>query len=185
MTIDKSIIRSACMAALHRFRKERSCEPLAKFPDLAFKMKADVIDRVWNRALESIDAYNFKEPAANAEAAVAACIHAGLDKFHIDYTTNMYLLRMEHLNYRVCRELSGFTAFPLPPGRSRYYNRQSLALSKDEFADFLFAFDRAVPEIKTALVPVLEKAREILVENEKELMIKRIQEMTKKAATES
>ena len=27
MTIDKSIIRSACMAALHRFRKERSCEP--------------------------------------------------------------------------------------------------------------------------------------------------------------
>ena len=139
MTIDKSIIRSACMAALHRFRKERSCEPLAKFPDLAIKMKADVIGRVWNRALESIDAYNFKEPAANAEAAVAACIHAGLDKFHIDYTNNLYLLRMEHLNYRVCRELSGFTAFPLPPGRSRYYNRQSLALSKDEFADFLFA----------------------------------------------
>lgn len=185
MTIDKKVIRSSCLIELHRFERERSHEPLAKFPNLSNKMKADVIDRVWNRTLELIDAYNFKEPAVNAEAAVAACIHAGLDKQRIDYTTNMYVLRMEHLNYRVCRELSGFTAFPLPQSRSGRYDRKSLALSKDEFADFLFAFDRSVPEILAALIPVLEKAREILVENEKELMIRRIQQVTKKAATES
>ena len=182
MTIDKSIIRSACLYELHRFRKERCCEPLAKFPDLAMKMRAEVIGRIWNKALESIDAYNFREPAANAEAVVAACIHAGLDKGRMDYTTNVYTLRMEHLNYRVYREVSGFSAFPLPPSRAQYYNRQSLALSKNAFADLLFSFDKKVPDILAALEPVLEKARSILVENEKELMIKRIQEVTKKAA---
>lgn len=185
MNIDKSIIRSTCLYELHRFRKERSHEPLAKFPDLAYKMNANVITRVWNKALESIDAYNFKEPAVNAEAVVAACIHAGLDKRRIDYTTNVYTLRMEHQSYRVCRELSGYTAYPLPPTWAQHYNRRSLALSKNEFADFLFTFDRLVPDILAALDPVLEKARSILVENEKELIIRRIQEVTKKAATES
>ena len=186
MNIAKSIIHSACVIALRRFKSEIGFEPLSKFPELSLRMKADVINSVWDRALESIDAYNFKEPAANAEAAVAGCIHAGLDKGRIAYTTNVYELRMEHLSYRVHRELSGFTVFPLLPiGYRRPNNRLSLGLNQTEFADFLFSFDRAVPEILEALNPTLEKAREILVENEKELMIKRIQEITKKAATES
>jgi hypothetical protein len=184
MTIDKSIIKFSCFCALNRFKRERCHEPLAKFPDLAWKIRADVVNRIWNRTLESMGAFTFKQPAVNAEAAVAACIQAGLDKFHIDYTTNVYVLKMENLHYRVVRELSGFRAYPLPPGQFPFVNTQSLSLSKEEFADFLFTFDGLVPEIKAALVPILEKARAILVENEKELMIKRIREVTKKAATE-
>ena len=185
MTIDPSIISNACSSELRRFRREHSRAPLSRFPELSFEIRYEVIGSVWNRALEANDAYNFKEPAANAEAAVAACIHAGLDKGRIDYSINIYHLSLEHLEYSVYRELSGFTAFPYPRSRYQFLDKRAIGLSKTEFAEFLFAFDKIVPDIQVAVNQLLEDARTILVENEKELMIRRIQEVTKKAATES
>ncbi len=72
MTIDRSIIYSACLSALRRFKREWICEPLSKFPVLSVRIKTEVINSIWNKALEANGAYNYREPATNAEAAVAA-----------------------------------------------------------------------------------------------------------------
>ena len=182
MVIDTSIIDSARAGIMKKLQVEYRYSGISDYSILAKEVSKDMICSIWNKALLSIDAFNFKESACNAEAAVAACIHAGLDKNNIQYSTNHFRLKMPNLEYSVIRELSGFTAHPVPALFAFMRQLSAIGLSQQEFAEFLFAFDSIVPEIKKANSELLVEIRDVLLEREKERKIKLILDTAEKAA---
>ena len=173
MNIDKSIIDAAVNSVLRRIKDDYH---------LSREAEAEVINAVWMKALKACDGFNFRQSAINAEAAVSACIHAGLPKNQITYSNNVYQIHMPNLEYRVYREITGFTAMPVPATYAQFRNRQAIGFSKEEFAEFLFAFDSLGPDIRSAIDTMLRMLRDALLEKERAAKIKKILETAKRAA---
>ena len=182
MYIDKSIIASAADSALRHFKAEYVYKRLADFPRIAEIIRAEMMNRSWEKAMNACDGYMLRQPAENAEAAVAACIRAGLDKQrHLQYANDRYRLMLDNEDYFIYREISGFTALPVSARTAHYRNRLSIGFPRDAFADFLNSFDVLVPEIRKATDVILSDIRATLLEREKEARIQQILAITKRA----
>ena len=181
MNIDKSIIDSTVKSVLRSFKYDYHYFTLSDFGKASSWAEAELVSGIWTKALVSCEGFRFRQSAVNAEGAVAACIRAGLEKSCIRYSNNEYLLRLPNLNYRIYRELSGFTAIPVPATTALYRNREAIGLDKETFADFLFSFDALVPIIASAAYKLLQKMRDDLLEKEKEAMVRRILATTERA----
>ncbi len=182
MNIDKSIIDSAVNSALRRIKGDYQYCNLSDYGKLSREAEAEVTNGVWMKALKACDGFNFHQSAINAEAAVSACIHAGLAKNRITYTNNVYQIHMPNLEYCVFREITGFTAIPIPATYAQLRNREAIGFSREAFAEFMFAFDSLGPDIRTAIGTMLQMLRDYLLEKEKEAMIKKILKTAKWAA---
>lgn len=183
MYIDKSIIASAADSTMRRFKGEYSYKRLSDFQQIAGELRSDMMNSAWEKAMNVCGGYYFRQPAENAEAAVAACIRAGLDKQQrLQYADNRYYLQLDNQDYYVFRELSGFTALPVPARFANFRNRLSIGFSRDVFADFLYSFDALVPDIRKATDEVLSEVRSILLERDKEDKIKMILAVARRAS---
>ena len=128
--------------------------------------------RIWNKALQAIDGFRYEEPVVRARAVIAACISAGVvDKKNVRRSPDGFLLTLPHLEYIVCNEVSGFTAFPLHSVDCYDFPRVAIGLSGERFAEFLLAFDGIVPAIRDALGEILSALRTALMERDKQRKI--------------
>lgn len=99
----------------------------------------------WSRILGELGAFTDNGKAVNAEAAVAALIHAGLDKKDLKYKNNTYKIRMPNFSYRVTREKTGFGAETGVGRECRIHG-----LSAEDFADLVVKFDTLASDIHEA-----------------------------------
>lgn len=186
MYIDKSIIASAADSAMRHFNSEYRYKRITDYQFAAEEIRSMMTVKAWEKAINACGGYNFQQPAQNAEAAVAACIRAGLDKqTQLHYHNDWYRLQLNNQKYHVFREISGYTALPAPTRFTYYCHRSSIAFSGEEFADFLYSFDALVPDIRKATDEVLYNIRETLLEREKEHKIQRILAVAKRASQEN
>lgn len=174
MNIDKSIIDSTVKSVLRGYRLDYRHGTLSDFGDASSRAEAQLMSGIWTKALISCEGFCFRESAVRAEAAVAACIHAGLEKRCIRYSNNRYLLQLPNFNYLIYREVSGFTALPVSVSSAMYGNREAIGLDKETFAEFLFSFDALVPDIRSAADGIRQAIHDDLLEKEKEAMVSRI-----------
>ena len=182
MTINPSIIQSAADSALRRIRRDLEYASLPDYVQYASMIERDTMWSAWEKALQDCRGYYFGDRVENAEAAVAACIRAGLDRQDgIRYSNDCYWLLLENQQYCIFRELSGFTAMPLAAIHSSRGGRLAIGLSREAFADFLYSFDRMVPGISEAASRTCEEVRSILIGNDRERKVRQILETARRA----
>ena len=141
--------RQAADSAMRHFNSEYRYKRITDYQFAAVEIRSMMTVKAWEKAINACGGYNFQQPAQNAEAAVAACIRAGLDKqTQLHYHNDWYRLQLNNQKYHVFREISGYTALPAPTRFTYYCHRSSIAFSGEEFADFLYSFDALVPDIR-------------------------------------
>lgn len=182
MVFSNNIIEEAVDSAMRHIKGRLSYSSLSDYVQLSSMLERDLMWSAWEKALRDCKGYYYGDKVENAEAAVAACIRAGLDRQEgIRYSNNCYWLLLKNQRYYVFRELSGFTAMPESTLTSFHGGRLSIGLSREAFADFLYSFDSIVPQIREATKNACQEVRYILLEKEKERKIKEIIRATEKA----
>ena len=174
MNINKTIIDSVVKSILKEFTLDCRYRTLADFGEVFSQAEGELVSRIWVKALLSCDGFSFHQSAANAEAAIAACLRAGLERRRVRYHNNVYRIHMTNFEYIIHRELSGFTAIPLPATNAQYRNREAIGLDKEAFADFLLSFDALGPDIWSAAGRMRQTMHEMMLEQEKEAMVQKI-----------
>lgn len=175
MVFSDNIIESAVDNAMRHIKGRLSYSSLSDYFQLSSMLERDLMWSAWEKALRDCKGYYYGDKVENAEAAVAACIRAGLDRQEgIRYSNNCYWLLLKNQKYYVFREVSGFTAMPESTLTSFHGGRLSIGLTREAFADFLYSFDEMVPRIREATERACLEVRHILLEKEKDRKIKEI-----------
>ena len=174
MNINKTIIDSAVKSILKEFKLDCRYRTLADFGKVSSQAEGELVNRIWTKALLHCDGFSFHQSAANAEAAIAACLRAGLERRRVRYHNNVYRIHLTNFEYIIHRELSGFTALPLPATNAQNRNREAIGLDKEAFADFLLSFDALGPAIWSSAGRMRHTMHEMLLEQEKETMVQKI-----------
>ena len=180
MEIDKRIIRPSTAALLEEFKNNFKWKNDPDREEIFDDMAEELLTRVWRQALGDADAFTFNGKATVAEAAVAACIRAGVDKSRIRFNNCRFVLSLEHYSYIVKKELSGFVSMPAGCSEKACCNK-AIGLTRERFADFLFSFDALIPDIRQALDELMFEVDAVLSERKKAEMVRKLQETTARA----
>ena len=174
MTLDKSIVTSVIKTAVEEMK--RHCHftedtNLKATSELAFK---EVLWRSWNKALTAVNAFSLHGSAPSAEQAVAACIHAGLDKSNVSCSQGAFLLKYPNFIYRIRKEISGFIATPKGILRFNEPSGPVFGIPPEEFHAFLTAFDALFPDLKEAAGVVMTELSEYITEIKRQKMVEKV-----------
>ena len=177
MEIDKRLIKQCSEKLLNRFKNGHDWCNVTDKTELSDIMTGELMGRLWKKALTKADAFSFQGEATVAEAAVAACMRAGICKDRIICDGFRIFILLPNHYYVVDKEISGFT---VNPGGAMPWCNEAVGFSKEQFVDFIFGFDALVPDIKRAVKEMMVKVEEILLERKKAEMVRKLQETTAK-----
>jgi hypothetical protein len=177
MTIPSNIIPGVCASAIEALTLTGRLSPPDKLGNVVFRY---ILSRVWRSWLRTIEDHS---PDTRAEGVVAECIRRGVDKKDIFYSWDLYELHLPEGSYFISRDKKGYGAWPMDrmDFRDGIHN---YTIPKEVFADFLFSFDRLIPEIVQATDDTIGKLREVYQEQQKENLIREIRRQQLQALLE-
>lgn len=181
MDIDKNIVKAAARYALMHFKKGSHWGDSLDPGEIRQEILDFVIEESWVKALKAIDAFILHGSAPVAEAVVAACIHAGIDKQKVRmvHFNGFFMVDFPHMAFSIRKEISGYIARPEVVKTITVF-QTVIGLNPDEFVQFLFAFDALYPDMLKAVDELMECVNDIILERKREQMVKQLQEVTVK-----
>ena len=139
------------------------------------RIYVSMIDRVWKAGLEQMKNGQVARPNLAAEEAVLELRHRGIKPEAIVWRSNAFEVTLKNLHYRIYKNAPGFSARPWGEmaGESRIVPVECDVAS---FVDFLLLFDgTAVDAIHDRVVEQMHYFRELITEEKKKAMIKKMQ----------
>lgn len=185
MNFSPSFLPAAVDSAMRHIRGELDHLSLTDYDLAASILHQDIMYGAWEEALRECRGYASRQRAGKADEVVAACIRGGLDeKRDVKYDNGCFWLLLENQCYIVLREVGGFISCPLTAAGNSRWGTSVISLPADEFAAFLFSFDKMLPRIQEAVDKASSEVRSILLGREKERKISQILKTAKKAEGE-
>jgi len=147
-------------------------------------MLGPVVNKVWDTILAEIKGYDFSRPAVSGEMAMAEIMRRGVKKEDIRIRHNSFTFRLQNSEYRIYKEISGFTSGACRVGGSGNSTMHAIGLSAESFADFIYFFDSIIPEIKAAVDELMKEFEAIIIAKKKERLAKDLVQTTIKSLEE-
>jgi len=105
----------------------------------------NVLSKLWDQLMTSCKAYESGKPLLGFEKALACLRRKGVDWNHLSLNMTDATVSLASLNYYLSKEANSFSAGPcVHSGFWGHLPMRWVALSGEDFADFMFEFDELV-----------------------------------------
>jgi len=122
---------------------------ISDFEEERDRLLGEALSKLWDQLMSNYKAYESGQPLLVSEKALACLIRRGLDRKDLTMSGTKAGVKLSSFNYYVDKQGVGCTAGPSV--WSNYLHRlpmRWIALSGEDFADFMFDFDGIVPWVE-------------------------------------
>lgn len=178
-TIDiHQMIDTAANAVRDHFAEHRSWWSDESVEDYRPMVRGQLLERIWAELFSLGRDQKPYKGDNSAPSAVAELIRNGLDQGKVSVKRASFRVSLPHLEYRIRRRDSG--GYTARPNVTRCFENHApfMTLPPAVFAQRLFLFDSAMPEIERRLEEIQDTLKEVAREVSQERIVTKIRDAT-------
>lgn len=159
-TLIRNIDQDLCNTLVGGYPNRVHIRLISRFEDERLNLIGEGLSKMWDRLMSSCKGYEQGRALLVSEKALACLIRKGVDKKDIRMNGTNARVQLNNFTYYVDKEGAGCSAGPC--GYKGSWSRiptRWIALSGEDFADFMFEFDDLVADIVTEIDKIILEYR--------------------------
>ena len=147
-TISASILKDVLEPISGRYTRSFALDNFVRdFDSGRHQILGEALSKLWDQLMSACNAYGPGAPLLVSEKALACLLRRGVDRNDLRMNGTSARVTLTHLTYFVDKEGASCSAGPCVPSHLGHLPMRWIALSGEDFADFIFEFDDIVGDI--------------------------------------